>query len=289
MNFPYWITALRALAFAVVAIVSSGSAMAGTAFVEVQGFTRVQHKQANWGTCPFGSDQAIRPVNPMTNGRADFSDITRAYAGYRTSVRPGDGPLPCHQSVDTTGDALFRVDPRKNVDGTDLDAALIRDLPFIMRMATFEITSFTSMSPEGVVSGPGTCGRGEVCPRNRPPSSCRFQLFAVPAPPAPSSLLPTLVSPTSREIRWAGAVSSVASPVQTRGRGFMTVSGTGERNANAWDVTPFARGWMNAPRNRRVLILAIADSEPSLQPEHRMKSIQCDGFFTARVRIDYND
>jgi len=289
MSFPSRSTALRALTCAVLMIVSSGSALAGTAFVEVQGYSRVQHKQVNWGTCPFGSDQAIRPVNPMTNGRADFSDITRAYAGYRTSVRRGDGPLPCHQSADTTGDALFRVDPRKNADGTDLDAALVRELRSSIRMATFEITSFTSASPEGVVSGPGTCARDEVCPRNRPPSNCRFQLFAVPPPPARSDFLPVLAPGTSREIRWQGAVSALASPVQSAGRGYMTVAGTSERNGYAWNVTQLAIGWLNSPRNRRALFLTIADSEPSLQPEHRMKSIACDGYFTAKVRIDYID
>jgi hypothetical protein len=289
MSFPNRSTALRVLACAVLMIVSSGSALAGTAFVEVQGYSRVQHKQVNWGTCPFGSDQAIRPVNPMTNGRADFSDITRAYAGYRTSVRRGDGPLPCNQSVDTTGDALFRVDPTKNADGTDLDAALVRDLRYTLRVAIFEITSFTSASPAGVASGPGTCGRDEVCPRNRPPSNCRFQLFAVPPPPGRLDFLPVLAPGTNREIRWQGAVSSIANPVQTPGRGYMLVSGTSERNGYAWNVTELARGWLSAPQNRRALFLTIADSEPSLQPEHRLKSIACDGFFTAKVRIDYND
>lgn len=289
MSFLTRITAPCALASVFLFIVATGSAMAGTAFVEVQGYTRVQHKQANWGTCPFGSDQAIRPINPMTTGRADFSDITRAYAGYRTSVRRGDGPLPCHQSVDTTGDALFRVDPTKNADGTDLDAALVRDLRYTLRMAIFEITSFTSASPEGVASGPGTCGRDEVCPRNRPPSNCRFQLLAFPPPPGRLDFLPVLAPGTNREIRWQGAVSSIANPVQTPGRGYMMVSGTSERNGYAWNVTELARGWLSAPANRRALFLTIADSEPSLQPEHRMKSIACDGYFTAKLRIDFND
>lgn len=67
----------------------------------------------------------------------------------------------------------------------------------------------------------------------------------------------------------------------------MLVSGTNQRNGNAWVITEQARDWFRRPRGE--LIMTIADSEPSLAPQNRMKEIECDGYFTARLTVFYDD
>lgn len=259
--------------------------MAGTYYAEVRGLTRVLHKQSSWGVCADASEQpGVRPFQPMRDGPGDFSDVTRAYAGYRSKIRPGQGPFPCHHAVDTTGEGLFQIRMQRNADGSPVDRALLADLPFIMRLATFEITSFTAASPGGVVSSATACGHGEICPRPRPPSSCRFELLNVPPG---SRFTPTLSGGSdSRDVRWDGDSRSIGTRVST-GRGFMMVSGTSQRNGNAWVITEQAREWFRRPRGD--LILTIAASEPSLAPQNRMKEIECDGYFTARVTVIYDD
>lgn len=269
----------------VMTTIAASPVMAGTYYAEVRGLTRVLHKQSSWGVCADAGDQpGVRPFRPMQDGPGDFSEVTRAYAGYRTKLRPGQGPFPCHHAVDTIGEALFQISMVRRADGTPLDRALTADLPFIMRMATFEITSFTSASPGGVVSGATACGHGEPCPRPRPPSNCRFQLLHVPPG---TGFTPTLSGGrTSREAHWEGDSRSIATPIPS-GRGFMLVSGTNQRNGNAWVITEQAREWFRRPRGE--LIMTIADSEPSLAPQNRMKEIECDGYFTARLTVFYDD
>lgn len=247
----------------------SVDASAGTVFAQVGGsYSRIQHKLSSWGVC---LDEYHRRPEPIARITSDG-----VYAGYKSLVMLGEG---CNRALDTIGDAVFHVGFYNFPNGLPWGPDRVR--PDNLRLAIFEITSFRSASPQGVVSGPAACAPGDACPRPRPPSNCRFQLFAQTRPREIN------VSNPNNSADWEGPVSSVADLVRTHGRGYALVSETNRVNGGAWIVTDVVRQWLTEHRPR-YFILTIADSEPSLSPEHRNKTVRCDGYFTAQLRIDHN-
>lgn len=257
------------LAFLIIFASVSVEANAGTVYPGVSATSRVTHNLSSWGAC--FDDSRLRPIRLETTNR------DTAYAGYRSLVALGEG---CNRALDTRGDAVFRFNWGYHPSAVPWEPGRVTTTN--LRMAVFEITSFRSASPDGVVSGPAACARGEICPRPRPPSSCRFQLYAQ------TRHVPGLqTNGADRSASWEGSVASIAELVQTGGRGFALVSETNRINGGSWVVTEIVRRYIQDGGHRN-FILTIADSEPSLQPAHRTKSVQCDGYFTARLRVDYD-
>lgn len=261
-----------------VGTVASVLLCAGTLYPGSTGNTRVQTTNSKWGVClDPGPDVAVRPYNPFTDPRGDFSNGGVAYAGFWARVTPG---ASCHRAADVRGDAVFGFNVAWTARGHD------RFNADTLRSAIVNVDSFKSRAPAGVRSGSGSCESGTVCPRTNSRSSCRFRLYAVDVPERTSFR----VGAPTRTATWTGPVEALAIEVRSGGRGFMLISETDMINGGSWDVTELLRsGLRRRTSDGTKFVLSIASDEPSLLPLHRMKDIDCDGFFTARMRIDYTD
>lgn len=255
-------------------------------YVYVQSGSLVNRQNLNWGTCLDPGVHAFPRFNPLEqNLRTSLT-----YAGYRSMVQPGSGPLPCHHASDFTAYAVntYQLTNLRlpEPQGPSSPRITRESLPDDLERAVLTVREFRSRNPEGIRSGPMQCAPGEICRRPTPQTGCQFSVFML-GTSNPVDYPSEGGRPVNIPLR-SGQTFEQATTLIRGGRGFFMVNGASDINGGVYLVTEEVRQRLRTG-NDITFLIGPSRPNPSTAPEHRMKNIECDGSFAMTLQVDFRD